>query len=219
MPDGTIILSDLHLTEKFDKSKFELLKKVILNSERVIINGDFFDGYLTTFDKFMNSSWRHLFPLLKSKQTIYIHGNHDHRRYTDERVNEFSSYYGHEYIFSYNNKTYIVRHGHEIKSFHDGNLPRYILSFMTLLNHLILELVVRNKGVYGYKWVFWDKNKLFKEWAKNNLREGEVFISSHTHYPEIDLDSKVMNTGYGMHGYLTYLRLFSGKVDLVIKEY
>jgi predicted MPP superfamily phosphohydrolase len=86
----TLIFSDTHLTKGFNRKKYEFLREIIEPVDRVIINGDFWDGYLTSFDKFVNSEWQKLFPLLKEKQTIYLYGNHDKTKWCDSRVNLFS---------------------------------------------------------------------------------------------------------------------------------
>ncbi len=70
--NGTILIfSDTHLTTKYDRKKFELLSKLIGSSDRVIINGDFYEGYVINFGQFIASPWRNLFPLLKEKKAIY----------------------------------------------------------------------------------------------------------------------------------------------------
>jgi len=39
------IFSDTHLRLPFEERKFKFLERVIKNVERIIINGDFWDGY------------------------------------------------------------------------------------------------------------------------------------------------------------------------------
>lgn len=210
----TIIISDLHLTPRFNKEKFLKIKEVFDSADRIIINGDLWDGYLTTFDKFLNSRWKDLFSVMKSKNAIYIYGNHDTKDLADDRVNIFCDHYSHEYIFTEAGTTYIVRHGNEIKDFHEENLPKIVKRFGTLFNRYTSEVLVRIFGVLGYGKEFWDKNSLFKTWAKQNLRNGDILICSHTHYPEVDLESKIANTGYVLHGWCTYLVLEDGKLRL-----
>jgi len=65
-----LIFSDTHLTSKFDQEKFDFLKKIVNSSDRVIINGDFWDSWFTNFDDFVKSRWNKLFPLLKKKNTM-----------------------------------------------------------------------------------------------------------------------------------------------------
>src|SRR3990172_1424130 len=67
-----LVFSDSHLTDKFEEKKFYFLKKIIRQSDFVIINGDFWDGYLTTFNRFISSNWSKLFPLLKLNKILTI---------------------------------------------------------------------------------------------------------------------------------------------------
>ncbi|KKP50689.1 MAG: hypothetical protein UR42_C0024G0015, partial [Candidatus Roizmanbacteria bacterium GW2011_GWA2_33_33] len=47
-----LVFSDTHLYLPFDGKKFNFLKKIISDSDQVIINGDFFDDYMISFDEF-----------------------------------------------------------------------------------------------------------------------------------------------------------------------
>ena len=85
-----LVFSDTHLYLPFDGKKFNFLKKIISDSDQVIINGDFFDDYMISFDEFIKSPWNQLFPLLKKKKAIYIFGNHDQEKFSDKRLNLFS---------------------------------------------------------------------------------------------------------------------------------
>jgi len=53
----TLIFADTHLTEKFDVKLFDYIAPLALKADQIIINGDFWDSYLTSFDQFMSSSW------------------------------------------------------------------------------------------------------------------------------------------------------------------
>jgi len=66
------VISDTHLTNKFNENKFNKLRSIIESSDKIVLNGDFWDGYATDFEDFYNSKWSALFPLLKSKKTIYL---------------------------------------------------------------------------------------------------------------------------------------------------
>ena len=70
----TLVLSDTHLTDRFDERKFNFLRAIILPSDQVIINGDFWDSWFTDFDGFVSSKWSGLFLLLLKKNTIYLNG-------------------------------------------------------------------------------------------------------------------------------------------------
>ena len=60
-----LVFSDTHLTDVFDAARFEAMAKMIDEVDQVIINGDFWDGYIIKFSEFIESGWNQLFPLLK----------------------------------------------------------------------------------------------------------------------------------------------------------
>src|SRR5690606_17718607 len=86
----TIIFSDTHLSSRVYRKKLRYLQAVIETADRVVILGDFWDGFLTDFDRFLRSGWRVLFPMLLERQAIYLYGNHDRSQWSDERVSLFS---------------------------------------------------------------------------------------------------------------------------------
>ena len=108
----TLIISDTHLYHVFDKRKFFLLKKLFSSVDQVILNGDFWDGYRTTFDTFVSSPWKELFPLLKKKGAIYIYGNHDRKNFSDERTSLFSIIQKSNHLLTVDKQTYHIEHGH-----------------------------------------------------------------------------------------------------------
>ncbi len=108
----TLIFSDSHLSHHFNQAQFDLLQRVILSADRVIINGDFWDQYLTKFDRFVQSSWSDLFPLLKARNTIYISGNHDQRKKMDERWQLFATELKDELDITIGQYSYHIEHGH-----------------------------------------------------------------------------------------------------------
>ena len=63
-----LIFSDSHLNDFFDERKFNFLKRIILNSDRVIINGDFWEAYDLKINSFISSKWNKLFKYLKKNK-------------------------------------------------------------------------------------------------------------------------------------------------------
>lgn len=75
-----LVFSDTHLTKAFDDKKCEFLKKIISDSDQVIINGDFWDGYIISFDEFLKPEWACLFPPLKAKKNfLYLRKSRSER--------------------------------------------------------------------------------------------------------------------------------------------
>lgn len=226
-----LIFSDTHLSAyQFDKLKFAKLVEVISQAERVIINGDFFDGYLCTFDSFVRSPWSKLFPLLKQKKAIYIYGNHDRPEYMDERVTEFSDEqtYRKELIFL--SRKVVVQHGQNFAPDFDGRFPSlsYYLAWFypryfyheqnkTLLNRLFL-------GYYSD-----NKNKLLHAEMKRSLKymkrhnpwcRDSWFICGHSHLAEMNDELKFVNDGHFSRGAAEYVAINEqGEITLYKDEY
>jgi predicted MPP superfamily phosphohydrolase len=108
-----LVFSDTHLTHVFEEKKYVFLKKVIESADQVIINGDFWDGYLTSFDAFISSRWNNLFPLLKQKKAVYIFGNHDKACFSDKRTSFFSDIQTKKYSFV-DGMTFYFEHGNTL---------------------------------------------------------------------------------------------------------
>ena len=63
-----LIFSDTHLTKRFEEKKYNLLVRLVSSSDRVIINGDFWDSWFVSFKDFLGSKWNKLFPLLRERE-------------------------------------------------------------------------------------------------------------------------------------------------------
>lgn len=109
-----LILSDTHLNKHFDTALYNQLRALIDEHDVIILNGDFWDVYQTSFDKFAKSKWKDLFPLLKEKKAIYLQGNHDPFKDSDQRISQFSAVQKDSFEFKSGNKTFHVEHGHVI---------------------------------------------------------------------------------------------------------
>ena len=108
----TIVVSDTHLTAKFDKTKFNFLFNLFSSCDKLIVNGDFWSCYSSTFDEFVNSDWKELFPIMLRKNTTYIYGNHDREEFMDERINLFSNSACLRTKFTNGKTTFHIEHGH-----------------------------------------------------------------------------------------------------------
>ncbi len=107
----TLIFSDTHLTDHFDQLQCDYIVKLVKSVDKVIINGDFWDGYLTTFDKFL-VAWEPLLHVLAKHDVLYILGNHDNAVLTDERAKKFATVLDGQYTFAAGSTSYRVAHGH-----------------------------------------------------------------------------------------------------------
>jgi len=222
----TLIFSDTHLTDKFEPDKFNKLKEVIKQADRVIINGDFFDGHLVDFDDFCRSQWKKLFPLLKQKKAVYVLGNHDEKELLDERVKLFSDKVLDNFEFVSKGKKFIVEHGH-----HLAPSLEFKLGFIKKLRNLNFSKAIY-KGYVDFK-VFAIKlvgnqyhnyfNRLeteqIKRWAKKNLKANEYLIAGHTHYQTFDPKLRFIGAGMINYGFCQCVVIDSGKIKIINERY
>jgi predicted phosphodiesterase len=210
----TLIFSDTHLGKKVDQKKLNFLKKIILEADRVIINGDFWDRFSCTFDEFVNSGWSELFPLLKKRQTIYIYGNHDGKKFSDKRVDLFSNEQREQLNLVSGKKKFFIEHGNSVlytSKLWDIKIFEFaVCKSIEILDAFFLGIL----KVAWYKPYNILKNRELIEWKKENIESGTFYITGHTHLPEIDEKVEFANTGRIKHGFGDYLVLEDGKVSL-----
>ncbi len=208
-----LVISDVHLTEKFDEKKYNFLKKIISSVDQVILNGDFWDGHASTFNSFINSKWKRLFPLLKSKKSVYLYGNHDRKLFSDRRVNLFSSEEALQYGVISGNKRFIIEHGNRICPFWDEEhekVPKLIEPFVLIG----ATIAVKTLGKYFFKIVSFPFNRKMKKTIKKTAKKNEMYIFGHTHFAEIDLKNYFANSGFIQDGFAQYILIENGKIEL-----
>lgn len=210
-----LTFSDSHLTSRFEEKQFNYLSSIIKKADTVILNGDFWDHYATTFDKFVNSDWKHLFPILKKKETIYIYGNHDFKKFSDDRVNLFSDKQTKRHEIKSGNKTFIFEHGNRffpgmneyidiriINSLIDRVLDPLQYQLVRRFDRKLLQLSLKQT------------NKLIKKETKKELKPNQIYICGHTHYAELDLKNSFVNSGINNYGLGQHLWIENGNVTL-----
>jgi predicted phosphodiesterase len=201
----TLIFSDSHITHEFDEKKFRFLKTIINDADKVIINGDFWDSDYLTFEQFISSPWKHLFPYLKSKNTVYLYGNHDKKEDTTKDVSLFSDLQTKRYEIPVGTKKAIIEHGDRLMPF--GNwkkIPR-INAISEFLNSVEKFLAFHNKKIMHL--TIGRYNRQIKEKLKDELKKNEVFVCGHTHVAEFDEVNGFINSGIVKHGIGQYLLL------------
>ncbi len=213
----TIIISDLHLTRRFEKRKFNFLKKIIEKSDQVIINGDLWDYYFSSFSQFMSSQWRQLFPLLKEKKTVYLYGNHDRKKWCDSRVNEFSIKQGDRFSIKFNKTSLQIEHGNRIAMAQDDQYP-WITEFRSTIAIFIIlarRFLQSKSGKQRLK----KFNIIMIEWWKNNRKLNQWLVCGHSHVKEYNLSQRFINTGYIGYGIGQYLKIDDEGFQLVEERY
>lgn len=205
-----LILSDLHLTNKFDEKKYNYLKNLINKYEDIIINGDFWSVYSVTFNEFIESEWNKLFSLLKNKNTTYIYGNHDKREWMNEKIELFCNTHGHKHRIETKSKKYLVEHGDKLvkrKHFEHNWYIKFIRSLKIddIMRQPLEKLVIRFFGIETYNKLPKYQIEDIKEYTKNNLKEDEFLIVGHIHSPEISVENKYSCSGIIDYGHAQYL--------------
>ncbi len=210
-----LVFSDSHLRLPFEEKKFKWLEKNLGQADQIIINGDFWDGYVITFNQFINSPWRHLFPLLKSKKTIYIYGNHDKKKFSNGGAEIFSNIQTTRHELKLNNKVFIFEHGDQIRPSLDGllNFEKPPEAIMKKLRD-IDDLMVKKFGKTYLKLMFSRRNRSTKKKLKPLLRQNQIFICGHNHYAEIDEKNQFANSGIILGGLAQYLLIEDGRMRL-----
>lgn len=214
-----LVISDLHLTNRFKWRKFKFLSSLILNYDQVIICGDFWSAYTCTFDKFLKSKWNALFPLLKSRNAIYLYGNHDRERWCDDRVEQFCVKAKHSHSLTQGKVTYHFTHGVEYLA---DSINNEIFMFChrifkwDLISSFLDKMALFILGYKKYTKVASKMNDIQKFAVSSDSR---VSVMGHTHSPEIDLKSKYVNCGFINLGHASYFEIEGRECKLVVTTY
>lgn len=180
------------------------------------------DGYLCTFTNFINSPYKQLFPLLKSKKAVYIYGNHDSKRFSDERAVLFSDKQLEKYEVTLGKFTYHIEHGNHL----DINLNRMDKKYFyykkrTQLRFFFLKQI---KKVWWLLFILFRKrileflcrknNQEVKQLLINTVKDKVFYVYGHTHWAEIDLNYNLIITGMIQYGLGSYLIIDEDGFDL-----
>lgn len=209
-----IIFSDSHLQHKFESRKFDFLIRILKKADQVVINGDFWDGYMCSFDSFIKSPWQKLFPILKKKKTVYVYGNHDQRKFSDSRVNLFSDFQTEKYEFKINTRKYIVEHGNKVLTAVDEKFPFVINPVTVGLAHHFEHLMLNKFGKKYTHFAYNKFNKLYKKKIKKIHQDGEIYATGHTHLAEIDEKNHFINSGVVKSNLGQYLLISDKGIEL-----
>ena len=215
----TIVFSDSHLTAKFDPAKFLYLQKIIEPASRVIIVGDFWDGYMTSFTDLLNSGWAKLFALLKSKDTLYVCGNHDAAALNDPRTHQFAKSCTEVLELVIDGINYHFEHGHRIVKTLDGKFPwLFQRSWIASAAAKLEEIAAR---IFGFKFFLIHKpmNARIKRWQRKHLRPDQVLVCGHSHWPELDEPKNFINSGFIRHHFAHHLVIEDGRTKLIRQRY
>lgn len=222
----TLVFSDTHLSTKFNKKLFNALAALISQSDKVIINGDFWEGLAIKFDDFLKSNWKQLFTLLKQKDAVYIYGNHDHQIYSDDRVYQFCNQAVSEYLMETPSRQYLFRHGHEfLFPKHSDNYVRERASEAgtrwrkTRLQGADIAQCV-GFGLFGPKVLPAFINHISTSQRKEIGLDGQILVCGHTHRPHYNKKSNFVDIGFFNHGWANYMEIDeTGNFKLISRRY
>ena len=212
-----VVISDLHIGNRFDKNKLETVKSIIAPADQVVLNGDLWIHTRVSFESFFHSQWAELFPLFQAKNTIYIHGNHDDEGTMDTRMNQFFQTITRNYVLSVGKFTYYFEHGHT----RFWKLPLFLMESLFEKNEFLDYLDYKSTLKYGYPKNIVGKifNEKYKRYAKKHMKENEFLVIGHTHQPEIDKQNHFINSGLVDYGKIHYLKLLEDGPELVMETY
>ena len=217
MTETILIFSDTHLTQLPNKAKLAFLLRVIERADRVIINGDFWDGYVTTAEKFVTAAfWKPLFKILKAKKALYLYGNHDSEKVAKKSAHVFSETSQKMYELKIHNQLFHIEHGNRIAPETDEirKIPRPLLIIGSFLDGLGTRLGGNYFLRFYKKW-----NDEMKEWQKHNLEADTYLICGHSHLAEFNSATHFVNSGSIRGGLGTYILIENGVPRLVTEYY
>jgi len=217
------VISDTHLTSKFNERKFNKLKSIIESSDLIVLNGDFWDGYATDFEDFYNSKWSALFPLLKSKNTIYIFGNHDKEYFSDDRRKSFCDIATSKYTLEFGGKKLTFEHGDQ----HVWKIDRKLkisrpIRILNSITEFFQSSLINIMGLKGFSILFGGMNEIIKKSILKELAKDQkaYFFFGHVHVAELDLANRFINTGIFNYGYAQYVSIDdSGNIKAINDTY
>jgi len=210
----TLVISDTHLTTVFDQKKYQYLQRITNDADEVIINGDFWDGYLCSFDDFISSRWKELFPLFLRKHTIYVYGNHDKKKWCDERVKRFCIEAKHQHILKKQDREYIIEHGIRMAPSFEIRFPWLFANrFVIILNEIRHYIMYKHMPFFIEVFDRADNEKI-KSWCRAHLQDNQYLIVGHTHLQEYDQETRFINTGVNKFGIGQYVVLSGQEVLL-----
>lgn len=211
----TLIFSDSHLGKRFDPRKFDFLKKIIKEADRVIINGDFWEGFEMKFEEFINSKWKALFHLLKAKKTVYIYGNHDEKELSTPKTKLFSVKQTYLHKFKIKNKTFVIEHGQRLLPLIDELIFNKLFGInppekFNILFEYFEGTMIRLFPRFYIRQVYERFGTMLKTKVKKTAKKNEIYIFGHTHFADIDESNNFVNSGFIKHGLGQYLVIDEG---------
>lgn len=219
-----LIFGDTHFSQEFEPDLFDYISKLIKSADQVIINGDFWDSYLCSFDEFVHSPWKSLFPFLKEKNAIYLFGNHDPQKESDDRVNLFSVKQSlfHEWKSTSGSK-YFAQHGDLLAPDFDAKHP-FLTKYLWKIYPYLLKLE-RQKNFAGKIYRTINQRKcensfrMISNFARENMNKKSLLICGHSHIHKDDRENYLLSIGPFWNKIARYLIIENDKVKFYEEKY
>lgn len=196
-----LVLSDLHLDDKFSESKQNSLCAIISKFDNIILNGDTYEACVVEAKQMLNSNYKPLFKLLKSKNTRYLFGNHDRKPQSNTFAQTVSRFQGEYQKLSIGGFKYHIEHGDRLMDKRPGPNPKTYIRKHKLVNFVEQYFPI----LPWYVGRNWNKQALKNRFKDGLLKQDEILICGHTHVKVFDLKNKYIDTGKTKFGKGNYL--------------
>jgi len=214
-----IIISDTHLGSDVCESKqlYAFLERVYSKTNRLIINGDFFDNL--DFRRLKKNHWKILSLLRRMSkyvEIIWIRGNHDGDAETISHLIGID--FKNEYVFSSGNKNFLCLHGDQFDDF------IYKYPNTTKIADFFYRIIQRFDKRFLPQFIK-QRSKIYLRCNEHMMQKSREYAINktigcvclgHTHYPIIDKDHVVWyaNSGCWTEKNCTYLEITNGNIEL-----
>jgi predicted phosphodiesterase len=207
----TLLIADTHFDTSFEPARYKAIIRLIKSVDRVVIAGDFWDSFLCSFDEFVDSGWNKMFPLLKEKKTIYIHGNHDRPKHCNERVKLFSVKQLDKYTLETKEQSFLIEHGHTLASEFEQRHAHITKIFRGL--YPWLDARFGGHGIFGpmiVKFIEFNHNQLWKrmkirlESNQDWLAGKQQLVVGHCHFQKKNTKLRLQSIGSFRWGVARY---------------
>ncbi|MBP7859446.1 metallophosphoesterase [Patescibacteria group bacterium] len=210
-----LILSDLHINKNDSSKKVQYLLKTIQNYKNIILNGDFYESILNTPDEIINGKFKPFIEALKAKNTYYIYGNHDPKKYSEKLALYVSKWQGRFLKLDLGKYKYHIEHGdrlHREFSLRNTAEKRFRLNITLILEHYLDFLV----QIIGSNW-----NDIVRKNLQNDklVKKDEILVYGHTHHKIFDLKNKIINGGFNNFGKSSFVILSENEPQLKFFNY
>lgn len=217
--DDAIIISDIHLGSDVCESKrlYNFLELVYIHTNKLIINGDFFDNL--DFRRLKKNHWKILSLLRKMSkyiEIVWIRGNHDGDA---ELVSHLIGLdFKDEYIFESGDQKILCLHGDKFDDFiykypNTSKVADMAYRFIQRFDKRFLPKFIKQRS------------KIYLRCTEHMINTSREYALSkdinavclgHTHHPMVDKDHAVLyaNSGCWTEKVCTYLSVKNGQIEL-----